>query len=215
MATITSGQSSETDRNAASPAGDLRADARHRTVLQVAKLATERGDELCILRNVSAGGLRAEVYCQLAVGDPVQLELRTGRGMAGRVVWASGSSIGVAFDRKVPILSYLAHQAMQELGRRVRPPRVRIGEPGILRLPEGDFLAAIVDASQAGMRIRSDRKLSAGTECKVVGEGLGERGALVRWCRDGEMGVQLKQPLSFREFAQWRTKVKSLLTSLN
>ena len=115
----------------------------------------------------------------------------------------------------MPILSYLAHQAMQELGRRVRPPRVRIGEPGILRLPDGDFLAGIVDASQAGMRIRTDRTLSAGGACQVVAEGLGERGALVRWCRDGEIGLQLKRPLCFREFAQWRTKVKSLRTSLN
>jgi hypothetical protein len=197
------------------PAVDLRADERHRTVLQVAKLATERGDELCILRNVSAGGLRAEVYCRLAVGDPVQLELRTGRGMAGRVVWARGSSIGVAFDRKVPILSYLAHQAMQELGRRVRAPRIRIGEPGILRLPEGDSLADIVDASQAGMRIRTDRKLSAGSGCQVVAEGLGVRGGLVRWCRDGEAGLQLKRPLCFHEFAQWRTREKSLRTSVN
>jgi hypothetical protein len=215
MAPTVSGESIEAEQNAALPVGDLRADARHRTVLQVAKLSTERGDELCILRNVSAGGLRAEVYCRLAVGDPVQLELRTGRGMAGHVVWASGSSIGVAFDRKVPILSYLAHQAMQELGRRVRPPRVRIGEPGILRLAEGDFLASIVDASQAGMCIRTDRKLSSGAPCKVVAEGLGERGALVRWCRDGEIGLQLKRPLSFREFAGWRTKVKSLCTSVN
>lgn len=212
MAIVGSGQARDTESNAP---GDQRADPRHRTVLQVAKLATERGDELCILRNVSAGGLRAEVYSQLAVGDSVQLELRTGRGMAGRVAWTSESAIGVAFDRKVPILSYLAHQAIQELGRRVRPPRVRIGEPGILRLPEGDFLSSIVDASQAGMRLRTDRKLSAGDACKVVAEGLGERGALVRWCRDGEAGLQLKRPLSFREFADWRTREKSLKTGLN
>jgi hypothetical protein len=215
MTIIRSARSAGAAWNATMPAGDLRADQRHRTVLQVAKLATERGDELCILRNVSAGGLRAEVYCDLAVGDSIQLELRTGRGMAGQVVWTDGSSIGVAFDRKVPILSYLEHQAIQELGRRVRSPRVRIGEPGILRLPEGDSLTSIVDASQAGMRIRTDRQLSAGGACKVVTGGLGERGALVRWCRDGEVGLQLKRPLSFQEFAEWRTREKSLLASVN
>jgi hypothetical protein len=215
MTTIISGHSADVELNAASVADDQRTDARHRTVLQVAKLVTESGDELCILRNVSAGGLRAEVYSDLAIGDPVQLELRTGRCMGGQVVWTSGPSIGVEFDRKVPILSYLAHQAMQELGRRVRPPRVRIGEPGILRVAEGDSLTDIVDASQAGMRVRSDRRLSAGAACQVVAEGLGARGALVRWCRDGQIGLQLKQPLSFREFGQWRTRVKSLRTCPN
>ena len=87
MAISRSGQLTGAEPNMAMAAGDQRADARHRTVLQVAKLSTQHGDELCILRNVSAGGLRAEVYCHLAVGDPVRLELRTGRGMAGRVVW--------------------------------------------------------------------------------------------------------------------------------
>jgi hypothetical protein len=215
MTAFLSDRTGRVQPNAVMPAGDQRADARHRTVLQVAKLETARGDELCILRNVSAGGLEAVVYSDLAIGDAVRFELRTGRSMAGRVVWTNDSSIGVAFDRKVPILSYLAHQAIEEMGRRVRSPRVRIAEPGILRLPDGDILAGIVDASQAGMRIRTDRNLTAGRECQVVAEGLGVRGALVRWCRDGEAGLQLKQPLGFREFAQWRTKVKSLCTSLN
>lgn len=215
MPTTLGGRAGHVAPNTPKPAGDQRADVRHRTVLQVAKLATERGDELCILRNVSAGGLRAEVYCRLSVGDRVQLELRTGRGMRGRVVWVSGSSIGVEFDRKVPILSYLAHQAMRELGRRIRAPRVRIGEPGILRVPEGDFPADIVDASQGGMRLRTDRALSAGSACRVVAEGLGERGALVRWCREGQIGLQLKRPLCFHEFAQWRTRTKSPGAGLN
>lgn len=183
---------------------DQRTDVRHRTVLQVAKLATVHGDQLCILRNVSAGGLEAVVYCDLAIGDPVQFELRTGRGMAGRVVWARDSSIGVAFDRKVPILAYLAHQAIEEMGRRVRSPRVRINETGVLRVADRELPISIVDASQAGMRFRTDRVLSAGQPCKIVADELGERGAIVRWCREGEVGVQLKQPLSFHEFAQWR-----------
>jgi hypothetical protein len=92
---------------------------------------------------------------------------------------------------------------------------VRIGEPGILRVAEGDFLADIVDASQGGMRLRTDRTLAAGGACQVVAEGLGERGALVRWCRDGQIGLQLKRPLCFHEFAQWRTREKSLRTGVH
>ncbi len=183
---------------------DPRTDLRHRTVLQIAKLTTAHGDQLCILRNVSAGGLEAVVYCDLAVGDPVQFELRTGRSMAGLVVWTNGSSIGVAFDHKVPILSYLTHQAIQEMGRRVRSPRVRIDEGGFLRVADHEFPVDIVDASQAGMRIRTNRTLATGGPCQIVTDGLGERGALVRWSRDGEVGIQFNQPLSFSEFGQWR-----------
>lgn len=188
---------------------EQRADSRHRTVLQVAKLETAHGDELCILRNVSAGGLRADVYTELAVGDPVRFELKTGRSVAGRVIWTDGSAIGVEFDRKVPILAYLAHQAIEELGRRVRPPRVHIGERGLMRVADREFAVEIIDASQAGMRIRTDRVLFEGGGCRVYADGLGERGATVRWCHDGEVGLQFKQPLQFRDFAAWRTRRKA------
>jgi hypothetical protein len=190
------------------PAVDQRADPRHRTLLQVARLATIHGDELCILRNVSPGGLRAEVYCTLAAGDPVEFELKTGRRVAGTVVWAEGTAIGVQFDRRVPILSYLAHQAITELGRRVRAPRVHIGEQAVVRVAEREFDVEVIDASQAGMRIRTDRVLFAGGACQVMVNGLGERGALVRWCHDGEVGLQLKRPLAFNEFAAWRKQGK-------
>lgn len=188
------------------PMGDQRADGRHRTVLQVAKLETVHGDELCILRNVSAGGLRADVYRELAVGEPVRFELKTGRSVAGHVAWTDGTAIGVEFDSKVPILAYLAHQAIEELGRRVRAPRVHIGERGYLRVADREFPVDIVDASQAGMRVRTDRVLFEGGACQIIADGLGERGATVRWCRDGCVGLQFKQPLQFRDFAAWRTR---------
>ncbi|THD34433.1 MAG: PilZ domain-containing protein [Sphingomonas sp.] len=186
--------------------GDQRAELRHRTVLQVARLATARGDELCILRNVSAGGLRADIYCALAVGETVEFELRTGRRIAGRVIWAEGGSIGVKFDRKVPILAYLAHQTLGELGRRVRAPRVQLNGEATVRVTDREFAVHIADASQAGMCIKTDRLLLEGASCDINAAGLDERGAIVRWCRDGAAGLQFKRPLSFREFAAWRTR---------
>jgi hypothetical protein len=190
--------------------GEQRSEPRHRTVLQVARLATAHGDELCILRNVSTGGLRAEVYCDLEVGEPVEFELRTGRSIAGRVIWADGASVGVEFDRKVPILAYLAHQAIEELGRRIRAPRVQIGEKGVVRVADREFSVDIVDASQAGMCIRTDRILFTGGACQIHADGLGERGAMVRWCHDGEVGLQFKRPLTFQDFAAWRTRGKAV-----
>lgn len=186
--------------------GDPRSEPRHRTVLQVARLATTRGDELCILRNVSTGGLRAEVYCHLAVGEPVEFELRTGRSITGRVIWANGTSIGVEFDRNVPILAYLAHQTIEALGRRVRAPRVQIGEKAAVRVADREFAVEIVDASQAGICFRTDRILLEGASCDIDADGLADHGAIVRWCRDGEAGLQFKRPLSFQEFAAWRTR---------
>ena len=205
MATSNSNQSLQPESIPAL-VGDRRADERHRTILQVAKLSTVQGDELCILRNLSAGGLRAEVYRELSVGEPVRFELKTGRSMTGHVAWVDGLSIGVEFDRRIPIMPYLTHQVIGELGRRIRPPRVQVREPALLRVADREFAVEIVDASQAGMRVKTDRVLYEGGACQVVAEGLGTRGVIVRWCHDGEVGLQLKQPLSFRDFAAWRTR---------
>lgn len=204
MAILLCDQTRKAQLTAGTPAGDQRADERHQTVLQVAKLATDRGDELCILRNVSAGGLQAVVYCQLAVGDPIRFVLRTGRSMTGRVVWTSGSTIGVAFDRKVPILTYLVHQAIEEMGREPRPPRIRLDEPAVLRIADREFPIDLVDASLTGMRIRTDEALSRDDLCRIVAGGLGEREMVTRWHRDGEAGLRFARPLGFREFALWR-----------
>ena len=54
-----------------------------------------------------------------------------------------------------------------------------------------------------------DRVLFEGGACQIVADGLGERGATVRWCHDGDVGLQFKQPLQFREFAAWRTRSKT------
>lgn len=205
MATFTYNQTHRGQLTGGTRASEQRVDERHRTVLQVAKLATAQGEELCILRDVSGGGFQAVVYRNLAVGDVVSLELRTGRRMAGRVAWTNGSLIGAAFDQKVPILSYLAHQAFAEMGRGARPPRVRIDEPAALRVGTGVSAVDIIDASQAGMRVRSEHVLSAGNIVQIAADGLGERSASICWCRDGEVGLRFKQPLSFRDFGQWRT----------
>jgi hypothetical protein len=188
------------------PVVEQRTGERHRTVLQVAKLTTAHGEELCILRNVSSGGLRADVYCDLTRGDAVEFELRTGRRVAGHVAWTKDNAIGVAFDHQVPILDYLAHEAVEGIGHRIRSPRIQIGAAGVISVAADESDIEIVDASQRGMRIRTDLDLPIGSDCRISAAGLDPRGGLVRWCRDGEIGLELKQPMTFAEFAQWRRR---------
>src|SRR3569623_236087 len=174
MATSNSNQSLQPETIPAL-VGERRADERHRSILQGGKLATVQGDELCILRNLSAGGLRAEVYRELSVGEPVRFELKTGRSMTGHVAWVDGLSIGVEFDRRIPIVPYLTHQVIGELGRRIRPPRVQVREPALLRVADREFAVVIVVASHAGFRVMTDGVLYDGGAVLVCAEGLGSR----------------------------------------
>ena len=53
------------------------------------------------VRNLSSGGMMAETGDAFAVGDAVQVELRTIGLIEARVAWVRSSRIGIAFDRPV------------------------------------------------------------------------------------------------------------------
>lgn len=58
------------------------------------------------VRNLSAGGLMAEVAEPIAAGTAVELELRGVGRVSGRVAWAAAGRVGVAFDQMIdPILA--------------------------------------------------------------------------------------------------------------
>lgn len=183
---------------------DRRQAVRHATILQVARLILDRGEELCILRDISAGGLKATVYCPLAQGDRVTIVLKTGRKVAGRVAWADRDVIGVAFDRRVSVVRLLAHHALEKLGHRVRSPRLNVDLPGELRDDGAAFDVRIRDVSQGGMRLVVDRLLDLSRPYELTVPALGTRTVVVCWCRDAQAGVAFKQPLGYPEFASWR-----------
>src|SRR5688572_11518627 len=63
---------------------------RHVTILRVGILVVEGRRELCLIRNVSSGGLKAHVYSPLVVGQRVAIEFRTEQPMSGTIVWTEG-----------------------------------------------------------------------------------------------------------------------------
>ncbi|WP_293975706.1 PilZ domain-containing protein [Sphingomonas sp.] len=180
--------------------------ARHTTVLQVARLCTERSEELCILRDISDTGLRAEVYCRLQIDEPVTFEMRTGHRVSGTVVWVRDNSIGVRFGATISVPEVLAHCSFDDRLGRIRPPRIDVAMPGLLLSGRELIDVTIRNISQAGMKIRTATSLLAGSEVTVRLAGIGQRGAKVRWYRDGEAGLQLLQGLTYPEFANWRVE---------
>ena len=67
------------------PSSERRTNPRHVTVLRVAKLITPHGEELCLVRDISTGGLMAHIYSELKVGDPVTAEFKSGHVAPGKI----------------------------------------------------------------------------------------------------------------------------------
>lgn len=183
---------------------ERRRSIRHTTVFQVARASTDTWQELCILRNVSPGGLKAEIYMPVEVGERMTVEIKTGHSLQGRVVWTNEQFVGLQFDAEVPMMAMLAHCSADERVGRIRPPRIDVDLPSKLRLDHDEMLVRVNNISQAGMRMAVDAPLRVDARCEIRLDELGWKRACVRWCRDGEAGLMLVQPLLYPEFAAWR-----------
>ena len=64
-----------------------RSDRQVVTVRWVAKMTGEKGQELCLIRNISTGGVMANIYSTHEVGEQISLEIRSGQQLQGEIVW--------------------------------------------------------------------------------------------------------------------------------
>lgn len=53
------------------------------------------------VRNLSAGGLMAEVPEPVSIGTPVEIEVRGIGWVIGRIAWAAAGRVGIAFEEPI------------------------------------------------------------------------------------------------------------------
>lgn len=191
------------------PVEDRRRSVRHAVLNQVAKIRLASGrEELCLLKDISAEGLKAEVYIPIETGAHITVELRTAHAAAGRVVWSANGEIGVAFHAPIPAAAMLAHCSFEESGTGLRPPRLKVDLRGLLRIGVSARMVSIGNISQAGLQIAAPEPLRAGTACSIALSGLPARAAEACWWRDGHAGLMLTEPYDYPVFARWRASLR-------
>jgi len=92
----------------------------------------EQQTSLLRIRNISAGGLMADCNAALATGQEVELEIRNIGIVPGRIAWADGHRIGVAFDAAIdPQLARKPVGTHATESMLVRRPSLRVRRPGL------------------------------------------------------------------------------------
>ena len=186
-------------------ADERRRSIRHPALAQVAKIRLESGrEELCQLCDISAEGVRAQVYVPLAVGARIEVELRTAHSARGRVVWAADNLIGVCFDAPIPAAAMLAHCSFEANGGNLRPPRLKVNLRGLLRIGTEAKVVGIGNISQAGLQVEAPEPLRTGTGCTIALPGLPARAATICWWREANAGLMLTESFDYETFAKWR-----------
>jgi hypothetical protein len=188
---------------AAPPPPDRRLQQRHLTILRVGALIIDGERELCLVRNISAGGIMAHVYRRIEVGTRVAVEIKNDEALPGRVVWEADSNIGVAFDTKIDVAELLASSKMLGDGRRARRPRIQVDRTAKLRCGSELMVVHAHDISQGGIKVETDKALPVDADVVVTLEGMRPLPGIVRWVKDGNYGISFLQVIPIAELCAW------------
>lgn len=161
---------------------DRRSDERYVSLLRVGALTLDGRRELCLIRNVSAGGMMIRPYSPIAAGTHLTVELKQGDSVSGVVQWSDKGLVGITFDEPIDVLALLNAPS----GRpRPRMPRIELSCTATLRHEKTVFRATVANISQGGICVHSPVDLEVGCDVIVSLTGLHSAAGVVKW-RDGD-----------------------------
>lgn len=185
------------------PPPERRREQRHITILRVGALIIDGERELCLVRNISAGGVMAHVYREIPVGTRVEIEIKNDEPLPGTVVWIEDTNVGIAFDEQIDVPEFLATSKILGDGRRARRPRVEIERPAKLRCGDQVVWGDIRNISQGGIRFDCEEDLPVDSDVVVTMQGFRPLAGVIRWRRDGWYGIGFIQVLPIQELCEW------------
>jgi hypothetical protein len=182
------------------PESERRFDERHLTLFRVGSILLDGRRELCLVKNISAGGALIRAYCRLKADLDVQIELKEEQPIAGKVTWVRGSDAGVTFADRVDIVDLLKSSGD---GPRPRMPRVEVHCISFVREGATTNRTTVVNISQGGLSIECESPLTVGAEVTVSLPGLAPQSAMVRWAEGSRYGITFNTVLPLAGLVEW------------
>jgi hypothetical protein len=181
------------------PVAEQRAAGRVALLLRAAKLVGTSGEYLCILRDVSAGGIKLRLFHPLPDDAPFALELGNGARYPVAPVWAAVNQAGFRFVAgPVDIAPLLCEPSAFPR----RPLRFAIDLEAIAMVGGHDLQARLLNLSQDGARFSCERRLALAQPVQLDAPGLPPISARVRW-RDGcDHGVAFERRFGMEELSR-------------
>lgn len=179
---------------------DRRDGERHMTLYRVGSIMVEDRRELCLIKNISAGGMMIRPYCALTQGTALSVELKSGQPIPGKVGWLLDQTAGIAFDQPIDVIEILS--ASMD-GPRPRMPRIEVGGFATVREGANALRVAVCDISQGGMKIACKTGLPVGADVVVSLPGLSAQPGVTRWNDHGCAGITFNRLLPLSELVCW------------
>jgi hypothetical protein len=164
--------------SAAPECPDRRSGERYVSLLRVGALTIDDGRELCLIRNISAGGMMIRPYSAIAAGTRLSIELKQGDPLQGVALWSKDGQVGIGFDAAIDVLALLGSTTGQP---RARMPRIDLSCTATVRHDGDVFRARVVNISQGGICVNAERELEVDSNVVVSLSGLHAAAGVVKW----------------------------------
>ena len=188
--------------------GDRREGERHLTLFRVGSITIDGRRELCLIKNISAGGMMIRAYCPVFEGTTLSVELKSGQPVTGHASWVNGHNVGVAFDKPIDVIEILSASAD---GPRPRMPRIEVDCIATVRDGANVYRLPVCDISQGGIKVKGDPPLERGCDLSVSLSGLEPQPAALRWRQDGQLGVSFNRLIPLADLVAWLQGVRDTM----
>ena len=177
--------------------GEARDAARSSLLLRVAKLVTQRGEYVCLVRDVSWTGLRLRLFHDLPDETFVFLQLANGEVYPVERMWTKGDQAGFRFTQPVDVNEFITEPNAWPR----RPIRLKIEAAGLAFVGSTAISVNLKDLSQAGARIEAYGHMMIGQPLRLLVDGLPERWARIAWRRGFDHGLSFEAQFRLDDLA--------------
>ncbi len=179
---------------------------RHLTLYRVGSVTIDKRRELCLIKNISAGGMMIRAYCTMHEGMALAVELKSGHPIRGQVSWVRELNVGVTFDEPIDVIEILS--ASMD-GPRPRMPRIEIDCFATVREGANTYRMHACDISQGGIKLETLTILPRGSDVVVTLPGLGLIPGVLRWIDEGYCGITFNRLVALPQLVNWLQEQRS------
>jgi len=178
--------------------GERRTAPRVTVLIRPAKLIADGREFLCVLRDVSNGGVKLRLFHQVPAHENLLIEFDTGERHRLRFIWRTGDLAGFVFVDDVDVARLIAvHQG--DYPR--RQPRLHVEIEATLCTSGLRVPIMVRDISQRGASIDCSGWLLIDELVRIESAVLPTVHAKVRWRRPPRYGVIFEQTFRLDELA--------------
>lgn len=178
---------------------DRRASRRVTSLIRAAKLVSGKGEFVCVVRDVSTGGVRLRCFHTIPDDPTMALELQNGDSFEIARVRGEGVEASFRFCDQQVECERLVRETWAFPRRALR---VNLVIPVTLRTLTGAVPAVTRNISQQGCRLETSSPLALSQAVILESPHHAAIRAKVRWRRDGECGLVFDDTFSLADFAR-------------